>query len=341
MTSRRRFFALLGLVGAPSALWSSARAQDAADPIFCEATQTTPAEIIKFSQQFDVVDGHFDGLYDSSHEVTQSALSSQFSHSGKAGASLAADSAFDYSGPSFKVENLDAASGGQGVFTTTLYMDKPTTLKAIQRFHNGETYETDASFNPDLLVTTSFMVVAKWSEMASGSLTKPFTIDLVADGLTVATYGFDLTKVKWRPYVEAQDARFRAMSGVVHDPVAKTVNVEGCSVRTAGCFFTTAASLTLGLGDNCWELRTLRAFRDGPLKQTQAGRASVARYYAEAPRLVAAVNRRNDAVRQWLNAYWLYILPCAIMARLNFTRPAIRHYSRLFNRLAAAGKISI
>ncbi|MEI9906002.1 MAG: hypothetical protein WDN06_20415 [Asticcacaulis sp.] len=87
------------------------------------------------------------------------------------------------------------------------------------------------------------------------------------------------------------------------------------------------------MSDDCWELRTLRRFRDGPLAQTPEGHALTARYYAEAPRLVDGINARRDAARVWLAAYWTHILPCAVMAHLGLHGTAIAHYSHLFNRL--------
>ncbi|MEI9905996.1 MAG: CFI-box-CTERM domain-containing protein [Asticcacaulis sp.] len=90
---------------------------------------------------------------------------------------------------------------------------------------------------------------------------------------------------------------------------------------------------TLGLSDDCWELHTLRRFRDGPLAQTPQGRALTTRYYAHAPRLVAGINRRADAARVWLRAYWTHILPCAVLASLSLHGAAVSHYTGLFARL--------
>ena len=106
-----------------------------------------------------------------------------------------------------------------------------------------------------------------------------------------------------------------------------------CKIQGAACFFTMASVTTLGLSDDCWELQTLRRFRDGPRAVTPEGRALTARYYAEAPRLVDGINRREDAGLAWLKAYWSHILPCAVLAHLGLHRAAIAHYTALFAKL--------
>lgn len=61
-----------------------------------------------------------------------------------------------------------------------------------------------------------------------------------------------------------------------------------------GCFLTTACVQARGLPDNCHELTTLRAFRDGYLRDLPQGTGLIREYYAAAPgivqRLKAEVN---------------------------------------------------
>lgn len=52
------------------------------------------------------------------------------------------------------------------------------------------------------------------------------------------------------------------------------------------CFITTACVRFHGLPDDCYELTTLRAFRDSYLKSTGEGKRLVAEYYERAPLLV-------------------------------------------------------
>jgi hypothetical protein len=82
------------------------------------------------------------------------------------------------------------------------------------------------------------------------------------------------------------------------------VTVE--AVKTNGClpcYLTTATCLTLGLPDNCTDLRTLRWFRDHVLSRSGEGKRAIADYYAIAPALVRRIGQRSDAVRLY---HWLH-----------------------------------
>ncbi|MDR1064646.1 MAG: hypothetical protein LBL48_12095 [Azoarcus sp.] len=95
------------------------------------------------------------------------------------------------------------------------------------------------------------------------------------------------------------------------------------------CYLTTAAVGAVGLADDCWELQTLRRFRDTVLQRTAAGRRLASRYYRFAPRLVAAISRRADARTIWLKTWAFGILPAALCARVGFNRLATCVYKRM------------
>jgi hypothetical protein len=67
---------------------------------------------------------------------------------------------------------------------------------------------------------------------------------------------------------------------------------------TSDCWLSTAASRAAGLTDDCDELQTLRAFRDGYLSDSGDGKALVAEYYLLAPAILNAIHRspERDAV---------------------------------------------
>lgn len=60
-----------------------------------------------------------------------------------------------------------------------------------------------------------------------------------------------------------------------------------------GCFITTAVCFQAGKPDDCYELITLRNFRDTWLKENHA--ADIEQYYAEAPMIVSRISAREDA----------------------------------------------
>ena len=61
------------------------------------------------------------------------------------------------------------------------------------------------------------------------------------------------------------------------------------------CFLTTACVEYYGKPDDCYELETLRAFRDGVLMKTEDGKKLCQEYYAIAPAIVKQMKKDNDA----------------------------------------------
>ena len=82
------------------------------------------------------------------------------------------------------------------------------------------------------------------------------------------------------------------------------------------CFVTTACVNHIGAGDDCFELRTLRTYRDNVLARSTDGMNDIARYYAEAPMLVDRLQSYPNAADELSRAYLLYIVPCVVLARL-------------------------
>jgi hypothetical protein len=65
--------------------------------------------------------------------------------------------------------------------------------------------------------------------------------------------------------------------------------------KSTGCFITTACTEAKGLPDDCYELQTLRAFRDGYMRALPDGQALIAQYYDVAPKIVARIKAQPDA----------------------------------------------
>jgi hypothetical protein len=95
------------------------------------------------------------------------------------------------------------------------------------------------------------------------------------------------------------------------------------------CFLTSACCAVIGLDDRCWELETLRRFRDGWLSSFAAGRADIARYYREAPAVAQRLVSSATGRRQLLALYWRYIVPSALLAKAGANRLAYRLYRRM------------
>jgi hypothetical protein len=217
----------------------------------------------------------------------------------------------------------------------------PVDINGRLTLADGTTEDAYVKFVSDMLDPTQTQIDTQWQTTSPLLLTKPVKVELIADGTSLGIFTFDMSKIDWMTFVDYQEKRIRAADNVTYDSTSGDTTVEGCTGGGgAGCFFTTAAVETLGLGDDCWELRTLRRFRDGPLARTPEGRRLTASYYARAPRLVAAVNRRTDAARVWLGVYWTYVVPCALLARTGLNGIAVVHYRRLFAYLERASHLA-
>lgn len=108
---------------------------------------------------------------------------------------------------------------------------------------------------------------------------------------------------------------------------------QGCT-PPPGCFITTACCEVLGLADDCFELRTLRAYRDRVLARTDDGAKAIALYYEIAPAILHALPAETRH-RQLASIYGRYILPAAIAAKFRFDKTAFRIYSSMMRRLAS------
>jgi hypothetical protein len=121
------------------------------------------------------------------------------------------------------------------------------------------------------------------------------------------------------------------------DALAEEQENDECT-SPEGCFITTACCDVLGLDDDCFELRTLRRYRDDVLAKQPGGAALIARYYALAPGILARLRTvSDDPARDLLSVYARFVLPAALAARLGLSALAYRLYVRMLNELAGTG----
>lgn len=69
------------------------------------------------------------------------------------------------------------------------------------------------------------------------------------------------------------------------------------------CFITTASIEANGLTDDCYELNTLRAFRDEYVRNLPNGDQIVREYYETAPRIIAGINEMENSREIYLTLY--------------------------------------
>ncbi len=115
--------------------------------------------------------------------------------------------------------------------------------------------------------------------------------------------------------------------------LAKTFADGKCTPPEDGCFITTACCDLLGLDDDCFELRSLRRYRDQVLAARPGGEADIARYYALAPLILARLPDETRNARL-VSLYARFILPAALAAQLGLDALAYRLYRNMVDELA-------
>jgi hypothetical protein len=99
-----------------------------------------------------------------------------------------------------------------------------------------------------------------------------------------------------------------------------------------GCFLTASCCGLVGLADDCFELSTLRRYRDEVLAEMPNGRRDIRFYYVLAPAILDSI-RRHGHERELLVVYFTHVLPSAVLAWLGLNRSARWHYRRMMQML--------
>lgn len=79
---------------------------------------------------------------------------------------------------------------------------------------------------------------------------------------------------------------------------------------SSSCYLTTACLVANQVDPHCYELDTLRSFRDNYLKSTQEGQKLIDEYYSIAPRIVSEINDLVEGKKIYNNIYHEVIIPC-------------------------------
>ena len=86
-------------------------------------------------------------------------------------------------------------------------------------------------------------------------------------------------------------------------------DIEG-GFKARMCYITTAVCEGLGKPDHCYELETLRNYRDGYLANSEGGMQIIREYYDIAPTIVKRLGRSTDAGEVYLEIWKQYLEPC-------------------------------
>lgn len=94
------------------------------------------------------------------------------------------------------------------------------------------------------------------------------------------------------------------------------------------CYLTTACTKTMNRPDNCLELEVLRDFRDNFLMKSSEGKRAVKEYYEVAPKIVQAVEKREDASEIWKEVYGDIVHAMSLVLFGSFDK-AFEHYKQM------------
>lgn len=235
------------------------------------------------------------------------------------------------------------------VLLDELFPSDPSRISIVIPGLKGTNFNLDPGINGasrTVMPTVSANFSAGWKQLGK-TLPKgtDFSGKILVDGKQVAEIRFP--KVALGKLVDAlnkeQGARAAALASnpALSGDLTYATLPAGCSITKpsssggSGCYLTTAAVDTVGLADDCWELRQLRAFRDRFAISDSKAAGMMADYYSHAPAIVSGINARPDAQRIWLNAYWFGIVPSAMASSLGLDRIAQRIYVRWTHELRA------
>ena len=95
---------------------------------------------------------------------------------------------------------------------------------------------------------------------------------------------------------------------------------------SSGCFLTSACTEARGLADDCEELTTLRAFRDGYMKSLPQGEHDICQYYHIAPAIVAKIHTLPHAKEIYDSIYTDLVIPCVELIHAGNNEEAYTKY---------------
>lgn len=205
------------------------------------------------------------------------------------------------------------------------YRQRPTTLDHVARLQHASGWTKEAlitrfSFNEKNGVLELFL--GPLFPDTDHPMRRSGTLDIVvtyAGAPVVTAQVGTATFMEARAFTVAEAARLKQE----HDKLK-------CEVSR--CFLTAACCAEIGLADDCFELSTLRAFRDGPLRGLPGGTEDIAHYYATAPAILAEMRRRGETNRL-IPLYASHILPSALAAHAGLNAVARCIYTHMMRTL--------
>ena len=108
---------------------------------------------------------------------------------------------------------------------------------------------------------------------------------------------------------------------------------------SGGCFITTACVKYYNLPDDCYQLNTLRSFRDSYLSNTPKGKSLIRLYYDVAPKIVKCLNMDPNKDSLYQIIYSQINLACTYIENKRLAE-AKRLYEKTVRQLAKHFQVS-
>lgn len=102
--------------------------------------------------------------------------------------------------------------------------------------------------------------------------------------------------------------------------------------ESGGCFLTSACCEYKGYADDCYELTTLRGFRDGFMKTMGGGQVIIDEYYKIAPVILEKINSSSDKEKEFDYIYSV-VEKCVSLIEKNDNERALTEYIAMVNVL--------
>ncbi len=192
--------------------------------------------------------------------------------------------------------------------------------------------------NPTEKMTLSRMLVQHSDDILNSMSKSKKKITMVDHNMAMVTFVIPvLMNKKSEVLEEFVDASIEEWNSMRKDTkIEKSTNERIASGFKNGlCYITTAVCDSLGKGDDCYELSTLRDYRDNYLlKMDTEGEALVKMYYNIAPTIVNKINRENSSEMIY-NEIWLnYLHPCISYIEAGENELSKKIYSEMVHKLA-------
>ncbi|MCD7813163.1 MAG: hypothetical protein LUH20_03765 [Lachnospiraceae bacterium] len=135
-----------------------------------------------------------------------------------------------------------------------------------------------------------------------------------------------------RPLADAMTEAWKRSFPKTNLQAADYRTIEGGFHKT-WCYITTAVCRTFDKPDDCYELKTLREYRDTYLVDSPGGRELIEEYYDVAPSIVKHIDQQPDSGAVYYSIWEEWLAPCISMIEAGQNEACREHYTAMVHTL--------